>query len=107
MDADLRQVFEKPHKAEPDTHTLYLKNSEELSEILSPKRLELLSHIIRHEAEKKTISELANELRRKQEAITRDANLLARYSLVQKTKERQMVYLRALYKALEIRLASA
>lgn len=106
MDKDLKQVFESPRKAKPNTHTLYLKNSEELYEILSPKRLELLRYILKHEAEKKTVSELAQKLKRKQEAISRDANLLAKYNLIQKIKEKQMVYLKALYRSLEIQLTS-
>lgn len=105
IEKDLRTVFYKPAKAERGTHTLYLKNCSELYEILSPKRLELLKHIINHQAEKKTISELAAELKRKQEAVSRDVALLAKYSLIKKSKEKQMVYLQALYKSLDIQLA--
>lgn len=103
---DLKAVYKNPSKAQPATHTLYLKDSEELYEILSPKRLELLRYIIEHQTEKKTISELAEELQRKQEAISRDANLLTKYNLIQKTKEKQMVYLKAIYNSLEIKLAT-
>lgn len=107
MGKELKGVFENPRKAKPGTHTLHLKNSEELYEILSPKRLELLTYIIKHQAEKNTISELADGLKRKQEAISRDANLLTKYSLIEKIKKRQMVYLKALYSSLEIKLAGA
>ena len=54
FEKDLRRVFYKPVNAELGAHTLYLKNCSELYEILSPKRLELLLHIIKHQAEKKT-----------------------------------------------------
>lgn len=104
---DMREVYGHPSKAAPGGHTLYLKNAEELYEMLSPKRLELLRHIIKHQAEKKTVSELAGELKRKQEAVSRDANILAKYSLIKKIKERQMVYLKALYRSLDIQLAGA
>jgi len=107
MDKELKEVLKHPLKARLDTHTLYLRNSEELYEILSPKRLELLRHIIKHQAEKKTISEFAEELKRKQEAISRDASLLVKYSLIQKIKEKQTVYLKALYNSLEIKLISS
>lgn len=108
MDNDLEKVFRNPSKhAKPSTHTLYLKNAEELYELLSPKRLELLQHIIKHQAEKKTVSELAEELKRKQEAISRDAALLAKHNLIQKIKEKKMVHLKALYKSLEIKLSAA
>jgi predicted transcriptional regulator len=102
---ELKEVFEHPERAKKNTHTLFLDNSEDLYEILSPKRLELLRYIIKHQTEKKTISELADELKRKQEAISRDANLLTKYSLIEKIKEKQMVYLKALYKSLNIQLA--
>jgi len=106
MKKDIKEVFEHPEKAAPNTHTLYLKDAKELYEILSPKRLELLRYIIAHQSERKTLGELAKELKRKQEAISRDANLLAKHSLIKKTKEKQMVHLKALYKSLDIRLAS-
>lgn len=104
---ELKEVFDNPQKVKKNTHTLFLNNSEELYEILSPKRLELLRYIIRHQAEKKTISEIADELKRKQEAVSRDANLLTKYNLIQKIKEKQMVYLEALYRSLSIQLANA
>jgi len=103
---DLKAVFDNPAKAETNTHTLFLDTVEDLYEILSPKRLELLRYIIAHQSERKTLGELAKELKRKQEAISRDANLLAKHSLIKKTKEKQMVHLKALYKSLDIRLAS-
>jgi len=102
---ELKEVFEYPKKAKKNTHTLFLDNSEDLYEILSPKRLDLLRFIIKHQADKKTIGELAEELKRKQEAISRDANLLAKYNLVEKIKEKQKVYLKAIYKSLQIQLA--
>lgn len=106
---EMREVFKDPRKAAPlaGTHTLYLKDSEQLYRILTPKRLELLRHIIKSQRERKTISELAHELGRKQEAVSRDANFLASHSLIKKVKERREVYLRALYSSLDIRLAGA
>ncbi len=108
MKKDLKMVFENPKKyGSPNTHTLYLKDSNSLYEMLSPQRLELLRHIIKHQAERKTIGELAKELGRKQEAISRDASFLAARQLIEKIKEKREVYLKALYTSLDIRLASA
>lgn len=107
MKKDVRMAFSNPSRANPDSHTLYLKNSEELYEILSPRRLELLRYIIKHQTEHKTISEAAKELKRKQEAISRDACLLSRYALIEKVKEKQMIYLKALYDSLDIKLSGA
>jgi predicted transcriptional regulator len=103
---DVERVFRDPGRnARPGTHTLYLKNSAELYDFLSPKRLELLRFIINSQAERKTIGELARGLKRKQEAVSRDAALLAKHELIKKVKEKQMVYLQALYDSLEIQLA--
>ncbi|MEW6295512.1 MAG: hypothetical protein AB1467_04435 [Candidatus Diapherotrites archaeon] len=105
MDKDLREVFLEPKKAVPGTHTLYLKNLGELQGILSPKRLELLIHLIKNQEEKNTVSKLAKELKRKQEAISRDSNILVKHNLIKKIKEKQMVYIKALYKSLNIQLS--
>src|SRR3989344_4560119 len=103
---ELKAVFDNPQKAKKNTHTLFLDTNKDLYEILSPKRFELLRYLIKHQAEKQTISEIADELKRKQEAISRDANLLKKYNLIEKIKEKQMVYLKALYSSLDIQLAS-
>jgi predicted transcriptional regulator len=103
----LKKIYDNPKSAKPNTHTLFLKKSNELTEILSPKRLELLTHLIKHQTERKTISEIAQELKRKQEAISRDANTLAKYKMLEKVKEEQRVYLQPTYSSLQIELAQA
>ena len=105
MKDELTEVFNDPSKGKVGTHTLYLKHSKDLYEILSPQRLELLRYITRNPLEKNTISELAKKLERKQEAISRDATLLYGYKLIQKVKEKQKVYVKALYKSLDLELA--
>ena len=102
---EVKEVFEDPSKGKPNTHTIYLKTSQDLYEMLSPKRLELLRYIIEHQNEKKSISELASELKRKQEAVSRDSNVLMKYNLIQKVREKRTVYLKALYGSLVINLA--
>jgi len=103
---ELKEVFDHPEKSKKNTHTLFLDTSEDLYEILSPKRLELLRYIIEHQTEKKTISEIADELKRKQEAVSRDATLLTKYNLIQKIRDNQKIYLEALYRSLSIQLAN-
>jgi len=102
---ELRKVFNDPTKGKNGTHTLYLKNSKDFYEILSPQRLDLLRYITGNPFEKNTISELAKKLERKQEAISRDTTLLCGYKMIQKTKEKQKVYVKALYKSLDLELA--
>ena len=107
MKKDLRKVFLNPKKyAQPGTHTVYLKNTEELHELFSPKRLEMLLQLIEDQPRKKTISETAKELKRKQEAISRDAAILEKYELIKKVKEKQKVYLKPTCKTIEIELSN-
>ena len=102
---ELREVFNDPTKGKNRTHTLYLKSSKDFYEILSPQRLDLLRYITGNPLEKNTISELAKKLERKQEAISRDTTLLHGYKMIQKIKEKQKVYVKALYKSLDLELA--
>ena len=106
MMKDMKEVWENPRKAEPGTHTLYLKNLKQLQKVLSPKKLELLMELIESQHNKKTLSETAKHLKRKQEAISRDANVLEKYEMVKKTKEKQKVYLTPAVQSIEIRLTN-
>ena len=102
---ELKEVFHNPTKGQKGTHTLYLKSSKDFYEILSPQRLDLLRYITANPLEKNTISELAKKLKRKQEAISRDTTLLCGYKMIQKTKEKQKVYVKAQYNSLDLKLA--
>ncbi|MEK6973310.1 MAG: hypothetical protein AABW72_04705 [archaeon] len=106
MEKDMKEVFEDPSKAKPGTHTVYLKSVEELPHILSPKKLELLIKLTKERFEKKTLSELAEELNRKQESVSRDVKLLAKHQMLKKAKERQMVYLKPRFSSIEIKLGT-
>ena len=104
MKNELQDVFKNPKKRKIGTHTLYLKNSKEINEILSPQRIELLQYITKNSSKDNTISELAKKLKRKQEAISRDTILLSKYNIIQKTKKKQKVYIKALYHSLNLNL---
>jgi len=106
MKKDLKEIYNDPRKGTPNSHTIYLKDAKELYELLSPKRIELLRYVINHQDEKKTITQISKKLKRKQEAISRDANILAKHSLLQKIKEKQAIFLKAVYSSLQIRLAN-
>ncbi|MFH1390778.1 MAG: hypothetical protein ABIH20_00520 [Candidatus Diapherotrites archaeon] len=105
MDDDLRKIYNDPKKGTPGSHTLYLKSAHELYELLSPKRIELLSFVI-NQSTKKTIGEISKKLKRKQEAISRDATILSKHELIQKSKEKQKTYLKPKYNSLQIQLAN-
>lgn len=105
MKEDLRKVFENPKKyAQPGTHTVYLKNAVDLATLLSPKKFQLLKEIIETQTKKKTLGEIAAKLKRKQEAVSRDATLLERHGIIKKAKEKQKVFLKSNYDSLQIQL---
>lgn len=104
---DMQKVFENPKLAKPGTHTIYVKTWADVYELLSPKRLEILAQLLNYKNGAESVSKLASRLKRKQEAVSRDAGILEKYSLVEKVKQKQAVCLKAKYQALQIQLASA
>ncbi|MFA5358122.1 MAG: HTH domain-containing protein [archaeon] len=107
LESDVKTVFKDPSKGKPGTHTLYLKNTGEVQELLSPKRLDLLIQIIKDQSKKMTIGELAEKLKRKREAISRDAAVLEKYGMIEKVKERQSVYLKPQCESVQIQFENA
>jgi predicted transcriptional regulator len=106
MKEDLKEVFNNPKSAKVNTHTLYLKDSKDLYEILSPQRIDLLKFITNNTEKKYTISELAKQLKRRQEAISRDTILLSKYRIIEKVKEKQKVHIKAIYDTLDLKLVA-
>lgn len=104
MDKDLKELFRDPRKGTPNSHTVYLKTPYDLYKILSPKRIELLKYLISHKSEKNSISAVSKELKRKQEAISRDAKVLERHMFVEKIRKKKSTYLKTNYKSLQIML---
>lgn len=102
MDKDIKEIFEHPEKGHPGTHTLYLKTPKELYELLTPKRLELLMFTMQNK--KEAITSISKSLKRKQEAISRDASILEKYGIIKKTKDRKKTYLSPIYTGFEISL---
>ncbi len=103
---DIRAVFNNPKQnASIGTNTLYLRNTAELYEMLSPQRMELLLYLTNHKTEKNTITQLAKKLGRRQEAISRDTILLNKYGLVKKTKQKQKVIITPKYDSLNLNLS--
>lgn len=100
---DLRKVYYNPQSVKPGTHTVYLKNWSELMKLLSPKRLEMLSHIANGKWGDESVSEMSHALKRKQEAISRDAKILEKHGMVKKVKQKQMVYLKSMFDSIQIK----
>ena len=104
---DLKDVYLNPKiKANPNTHTLYLKDVNEFYTLFSPQRMELLRILINTPNTEFTINSLSKKLKRKQEAISRDTSLLEKYQLIKKTKVKQLVIVKPLYQTLSIDLST-
>lgn len=102
MNKDLKEIFHNPRKGILNSHTIYLKTPYDLYEIFSPKRIELLKYLISHKSEKNSITTVSKELKRKQEAISRDAKLLETRGFIEKIKEKKSTYLKTNYNSLQI-----
>ncbi len=102
MRKDIKEVFQHPEKASIGTHTIYLKHTEELYALLSPKRMELLNFTLKNREE--TITQVSKALNRKQTAISRDASVLQKYNIIKKTKDKQKTYIVPQYTTFEISL---
>lgn len=102
---DMTKVMKDPSKGEPGTHTIYLKRPEELSELLSPKKLEMLRFILNYPDKPRTVTEVSKKTKRKQESISRDAAILEKHSLIEKIRKGRTALLKAKYDTLEIKLA--
>jgi predicted transcriptional regulator len=73
---------------------LYLDSVEKLLELLSPKKLSLLKFLMDFQDEKnpKSVSDIANESNRFQEAISKDIKHLQKNDFVILKKDKQKVY---------------
>jgi predicted transcriptional regulator len=104
---DIRKACMNPKRnAKLGTSTLYLKSTKDLYEILSPQRMELLLYLTNHQKESNTITGLAKKLKRRQEAISRDAIFLEKHSLIKKTKQKQKVFITPMYETLNLNLST-
>ena len=98
---DIRRMFRNPEKIERGTNTIYLREYTDLLRILTEERMRLIGHLI-HSKKNSSISKLAKELNRKQEAISRDAAILERYEILKKFRNKQETYLKPLYTSVQI-----
>ncbi len=84
---DIKKIFDNPAEAEknePD-FVLYVDSVEQLSSILSAKKMSLLKYL--KDASGYNVNEIAIKMGRKQEAISRDLHVLEKCGLVQLRKK--------------------
>jgi predicted transcriptional regulator len=93
MDEDHRLIFSGKIEGLPK-NILYLDTFEELNDLLSPKKMELLRHLMMYQRTTlpKSISIIAKDIGRFQEAISKDIKYLKKLGLVEIVKEKQCVY---------------
>jgi len=92
-DKDLDDLFSGRRLNQPK-NILYLDTFEDLDDLLSPKRMELLHYLMKNQDGElpKSVSVIAKDTKRFQEAISKDIKHLVKLGLVKVTKEKQSVY---------------
>lgn len=92
-DKDTEDIFAGKGDLIPK-NILYLDTFEDLDDLLSPKRMELLHYLMKNQDGElpKSISIIAKDTKRFQEAISKDIKHLVKLGLVKVTKEKQSVY---------------
>jgi len=95
MEKDEKELLDNPEKGtKQPNNALYLDSFEQLNKMLSPKRIDLLWYLIeeKKKGQEKTVSEIAKNLHRKQEAISRDLHYLKSLKLIDLKKKSQNVF---------------
>ncbi|MBU0662688.1 MAG: helix-turn-helix domain-containing protein [Candidatus Diapherotrites archaeon] len=87
-------------------NALYLDSYAQLDKLLSPRRMDLLRHLMETQSKKKpkSVSQIARELNRKQEAISRDITRLKFMGMVVLKKVKQAVYAMPAYSGIDIKV---
>ena len=108
MESDYDELFSaKPLKEiKQAKNTLYLESYLQLNKLLSPQKMDLLRYLIEEQSEQKpkSVSEIATELNRHQEAISRDIAGLKNLGFVFLKKFKQTVYVLPFYSKVNIEL---
>ena len=106
MDKDDEELLTNPEKAikTRPRNALYLDTFEQLYDLLSPKKLDLLRRLINYKYvdEEKNVGEIAKDLDRQQEAISRDLHYLKSLKLIELKKTKQSVIVNTHLKAIKI-----
>ncbi|MBN2126909.1 MAG: ArsR family transcriptional regulator [Candidatus Diapherotrites archaeon] len=100
MEKDEKALIKGKNLNQPK-NALYLNSFEELNKLLSPKRIDLLKYLIESGSDK-TVNELASDLNRKQEAISRDLHYLKNLDLINLRKSKQSVLVSAEFDSIKI-----
>lgn len=104
MNSDHHKLFSGKTTGIPK-NSLYLDSFEELNELLSPAKMNLLHYLMKYQNDfsPKSISVIAKDTKRFQEAISKDLKHLVSLGLVKVKKEKQTVYPYPKYKEIIIK----
>lgn len=107
MDKDLEEMLERPEKAiVRPPHVLYLDTYEQLHDLLSPAKIDVLHSIISYDtSQEPDIKGLAKQAKRKQEAVSRDVHALEKMKLVELKKKGRHVHVSTPFKSIQIQFA--
>jgi predicted transcriptional regulator len=105
MMRDVRDEIENPQKIDSNRLTVYVNHANIIPKMLTTERLRLLKKLAEDEKMGLDIQELSVRLKRKQEAVSRDVNILEQNSLITKIKKGKNVYPKLTAKEIVIRLA--
>jgi predicted transcriptional regulator len=107
-EADWKELFsDKPFsEIKQPKNALYLDSYEQLSELLSPAKIDLLRYLIGVQREKnpKSVSQTAKSLGRHQEAVSRDIARLKKLGLVETKKLKQATIALPKYAEIQIKI---
>ncbi len=89
------------------TNAIYLDTFAQLNKLLSPAKLDLFNYLleVQNLDNPESLTKIAHELKRKQEAISRDIKQLSNIGLVVLKKVKQTVYAIPNYSSIEIKTA--
>lgn len=102
MEQDIKDLFDKDKVMSMPEKVLYVKDAEQLSRILTTKRIELLFQLDKP----KNIKEITKQTKRKQEAISRDVSSLENNRLVKKIKKGREIFVKKNVDKIEIDLSN-
>lgn len=107
MDKDDDRLFNDPNewKTHP-RHTVYVHSYEELHNMLSPAKLDLLIELMNYNPWKEeNVGSIAQKTKRKREAISRDLHHLAAMNLIKLKKAGKMVLVTTPFESIQIQFA--
>ncbi|HLC80035.1 MAG TPA: hypothetical protein VJG83_06495 [archaeon] len=93
------------HKTTQTSDMLYLDSYDQLYRMLTPEKLDLLHYLMKTTINKKqkSVSQIADDLKRKQEAVSRDLHYLQSIKLIDLRKEGQKVLASTQLEAISIK----